>query len=141
MCLPIISAEKRGHFKILITSYLYFSIRSFSVRQWWSFTHRLFRSPCCFSLPSSYLPFCRLSSPLEAVQVHGEERKLKLILIAALVNAAVRDKWATIVWHLYHLCISIIHSITIKPNSKELTLVYIQIHLHSLIFNIKVMHL
>lgn len=99
-------------FRILITSYpCIFSIRSFSVRQRGLFIHRLLRSPWYFSLPSSYLPFCHLSSPLEAVQVHGEEGKLKQILIAALLNAAVREEWATIVWHLYLLWISIIYKI------------------------------
>ena len=110
--IPIFSAVKRNNFKILNISYpCTFSIRCLSVRQCWLFAYRLFRSLWYIPLASSYLPFCHLSSPLEAIQVHGEQGKLEPILIAALVNAAVREEWAAIVWHLYRLWISIIHMI------------------------------
>lgn len=109
---PVCSAVERNDLKILITSYpCIFSVRPLSIRQRWLFIHRLFRSPWFFSLPSSYLPFCHLSSPLDAVQVQAEEGKLLRILIAALTNAAVREEWTTIVWHLYHLWISIFRGI------------------------------
>lgn len=101
-----IFASQEGDLSVWITCYLQASPQTLAVRWPWLFLYRLFISACYFSLPSGYLPFCHLSSPLEAVQVHGEEGKLTLIFMADLGNAALREAGATLPWHLYYLWIS-----------------------------------